>query len=253
MKGIYETNQLNINLKKMWTIIILIAGIVIYFQFFYKETKSKNSAQKNSSTQSSSQYSEGKKPGTEWVFKREIDQPGVPTIINNYRKVLNGYDYKKIVRSLKGIAKIENEVQRNLGYLTYIEPLAELERKGCFEMFEDIPNYFFDEYLHDVFTFFNEYYPAIGARGQLKNLEDVYNFIPELNGMGAGIDYAEFEAHDEILKTIKKNGIIYAKDMKMMESFNRVNLKEYLINRMLSYNVLEKGKEGKYVIYKIKS
>jgi len=231
----------------MWTLIILIGGIVIYFQFFYKEPKSKNSGQKLRSANSKGQNSEAKKPEVDWIFKREIDQPGVPTAINNYRKVLNGYDYKKIVRSLKGIAKIENEVQRNLGYLQLIEPLAELERNGNFEMNEDMPHLFFEHFFFDLFNFLNGYYPAIGAQGQMKNLEDICRFIPELSGFELSLDDYKFKVRDEILKVIKNNGLIYQKDLKNIDNSNDV------MSSLVRYNVLEKGKEGKYVIYKIKS
>lgn len=230
----------------MWTIIILFVGAVVYFNFIYKKTKSKNPRQKNSSTQSGKQNSEGKKPGTDWVFKREIDQPGVPTVINNYRKVLNGYDYKKIVRCLKGISQIKDEVQRNLGYLQFLEPLAELERNGCFEMNEDMPQLLFEEFSYNLFNFLNQYYPAIGAKGQMKNFEDICKFIPELKGYEESLNFGSFNDRDDILKNLKGKGLIYQKDL------SQGNLNNDLISSLVRFDVIEKGKEGRYVTYKLK-
>jgi hypothetical protein len=186
-----------------------------------------------------------------WRFKREIDQANVPTVINSYRKVINVYNYKMIVKALKKIEKIDNPIQRNIAYLRFIEPLAELNRLGYYDVNEDLPTLLFDPFIFDLFTFLSEYYPAIGARGQIKNLEDICNFIPELNGITNMIDYAELDAHDDIIKKINETGFIYAKDLQLIDSFNRVNLKEYLINRMLTNNIISKSKDGRLVIYKL--
>lgn len=237
----------------MWTIIILFIGAVVYFSFFYKETKSKNSGQKSRSSYTRKLNSESVKPSFDWVFKREIDQPGVPTVINNYRKVLNGYDYKKIVKSLKGIAQIKDDIQKNLAYLQFVEPLAELERNGNFEMNEDMPHLFFDHFFLDLFNFLNAYYPAIGAQGQMKNLEDICKFIPELNGFEQSLAFGEIQLREEILQIIKKNGFIYNKDLTKNESFKDYSLGRNLIYRLIEYNIIEEGKEGRYVIYKIKN
>ena len=236
----------------MWSIIILFAVGFVYFNFFYKKTKSNNSRQQIRSTNSKRQNSEGKKPEVDWVFKREIDQQGVPIAINSYRRVLNGCDYKMIVRNLKAIAKINDEVQRNLAYLAYIEPLAELERKGCFDMNEDMPNLFFEYFFHEIFTFLNEYYPVIGAKGQMENLEDICKYVPELKGYPGLIAYGELQLRDELLQIIKKNGFIYGKDLKKIERFNNYSLNRYLIFRLLKYNIIEKGKDGRLITYKLK-
>ena len=237
----------------MWTIIILFIGAFVYFNIFYKETKSKNSGQKRRPTQTRRRNSEAKIPGVDWIFKKEIDQPGVPTVINNYRKVLNGYDYKKIVRSLKGIVQIKNEVQRNLAYLQFVEPLAELERNGNFEMNEDMPHLFFDHFFLELFNFLNAYYPAIGAQGQMRNLEDICKYIPEVNGFEQSLAYGEIQLREDILQIIKKNGFIYNKDLNKDERFTNYSLGRNLIYRLIEYNIIEEGKEGRYVIYKIKN
>jgi len=77
----------------MWIVIILIAGIFIYFWYSNNETKGNNSEQRRNSPKASSQKLPFKKPKADWVFQREIDQEGVPEIINTYRKFINGYDY----------------------------------------------------------------------------------------------------------------------------------------------------------------
>lgn len=236
----------------MWVLIIVVV-IIVYFKYFYNKPQKKASRQNMRSNTTLKKDFKPTKPSPDWTFEREIDQPGVPHTINTYRKAINGYDYKKIVRHLKVISKLIDPIQKNLGYLQFIEPLVELEKNGQFEFNADMPNISLDYLLYDMFNCFNEVYPVIGARGQMENLNDICKFIPELNGWEKNIAFVELELRDRILKSINENGFIYSKDIDKIDGFSNYNLNKNLVYRLLNYGIIEISKEGRYNIYKLKS
>lgn len=111
------------------------------------------------------------------------------------------------------------------------EPLLELVRLKYLEDYE------IENFLSETYTFLIEYYPAIGASGQLKNIQDILNFFPTIPIFQKFLNdaFIEIKARKEILKKIKIDGFVYKKDLKEIESFNEVALKEYLINRLIQY------------------
>lgn len=235
----------------MWFIII-ISAVLVYFLFFHQAPQKGKHASSRRKKTNGQNISE-----TNWKFACKIDDPNIPPIINAYRKKLSGYDYNKLVKELKTISTIEDEAQRNMAYLQYLEPLAELERKGLFEMNEDMPHFFFEHFIFELFQYLCDYYPAIGATGQIKNLEEIFHYIPEtkgflVDGKLRNSVYSELKARNEIIDKIKGEGFIYKKNLKELESFEQVALKEYLINRLIQYNQIEPDRKGRYIIYKLK-
>jgi hypothetical protein len=236
----------------MWFILIILAALAIYFNFFYQK-ESKKQVKRETTRQPGKKSIKTNNAANNWIFQRQIDEPGVPPIINTYRKHLNGYTFKRLMKNFKNIETIEDEIQRNIAYLQFVEPIAELERNGMFDDYDEIlfPSYNMDHLYPNVLRFLNEYSPVIGANGQLKNLEDIGNFIPELSDAVEEQAYIELKARNEIISIIKKNGFIYRTDLFELESFKAVHLQEYLINRLISYGQIEKDKKGKFLIYKL--
>ena len=225
---------------------ILIIAVLVYYLLIHN----KNKTQKRNYSTAPKRKSQSVKKDIlkeDWIFNKEIDSPNIPEIINTYRKHISGYNFEKVKKSISVFKRIKNEINRSQSIIQLIEPMLELSKKDYLEDYE------VDDLLFTVFTFLIEYYPIIGANGQLKNLEDLSKFFPEsvIGDFDFKEAYLELKMRNEIITIIEKDGLLYQKDLVKIENFEKLNLQKYFMHRITELGVIKKEKKGKFVIFVI--
>lgn len=230
----------------MWLIIAII-GAVIYFQFFHQEPKKKKSGARGSVKRQNNQNYKADIPGINWIFQREINEPGVPPIVNTYREKLNGKSFEYIIKmTYLATEKGENRVQNGHMIMQITEPLLELMRLGYLETHE------VEGLLSVNYDFLIAHYPTYGLIGQLKNLQDMYNYLKGIPILEKSLlnAFLEIQVRKEMFKLIKKDGFILNEDLSKIESFNEIEFQESLISRLVRSNQIKEEKIGRSITYK---
>ncbi|WP_319499629.1 hypothetical protein [uncultured Draconibacterium sp.] len=221
----------------MVAVILIIVGVVVVL-YFYRQNKTAEKEKVEVNVQTS-------RKGENWVFERELGHKGIPPIIETYRKHLIGMNKTQIEESLNVFLGIQDEIEKSQALMQLSEPLMELADLGF------IGRSRVDMILINSLQYLLECYPVIGAEGQIRNVQDVYNFC--INKDDEAIEFEkvwdELAARNELLDIIARDGKIYQKDLKALKCYNQVSLKENFMLRMLSYGILERKKEGKFVVY----
>ena len=238
----------------MWLIIAII-GAVVYFHFFYQEPKKKKSEAGSSSKRQKIQNSKADIPGINWIFQPNIDAAGVPPIVNTYRKQLNGKTFEEIIKYIYvATHEVKDEMQSSLIFMQITEPLIELQALKYLD-WDDV------QYSQKAsFEFLIMQYSIAGAIGQLKNIRDLYYFfnkeIPILEAdLIRAISYVENEAQFRLalMTKLKTEEYVYQKDFKLIKGYDKIESEIYhLMEKLINTNQIEKSKQGKYVIYKLK-
>lgn len=238
----------------MWLVLAIIAA-VIYFLFFYQEPKKKKSGARNSAKRQKSQDSKADIPGINWIFQRKIDESGVPEIVNTYRKQLNGKTFEEIIKYIYvATHEVNDKMQSSLIFMQITEPLIELQALKYLD-WDDV------QYSQKAsFEFLIIQYSIAGAIGQLKNVRDLYYFfnkeIPILEAdLIRAISCVENEAQFRLalMTKLKTEEFVYQKDFKLIKGYDKIESEIYdLIKKLINTNQIEKSKQGKYVIYKLK-
>lgn len=237
----------------MWIVIIGVIALFIFFNYKEPKTKKRSAAKTN---QGKRQRPKTDIPGIDWVFKRELNAEGVPPIVNTYRKHLNGKGFEDIVKMIYFATEVEkNQFQSALMFMQISEPLLELMDLKYLERDEIEP------LMKHFFEILIQQYSIGGAIGQLENIKDLYYFsnrnIPIfegdlINAISNAKNEAEFRR--ELLKKLKTEEFVYQKDFKLIKGFDKIESGIYnLLEKLVNTNKIEKSKEGKYVIYKLKN